>query len=45
MKKLAVFVEGQGELIFVRNLLYHLIDPSEFSFECIQLYADKEQPV
>lgn len=40
MKKIAVFVEGQGEQIFVRNLLFQLIDPSKFRFDCFRLKAD-----
>ena len=39
MKKIAIFVEGQGEQIFIRNLLFHLIDPSKFSFRCVKLCA------
>jgi len=45
MKKIAVYVEGQGELIFIRNILFHLMDPSCFSFECIRLHARDEQDV
>lgn len=37
MKKFAVFVEGQGEQVFVRHLLYYLLDPTKFSFECLRL--------
>ena len=43
MKKIAVFVEGQSEMIFLSKLLYHLIDPSHFSFECMKLYADRQK--
>jgi len=39
MKKVAVFVEGQGEQIFVRHLLNYLIEPTKFSFECLCLRA------
>lgn len=39
MKKVAIFVEGQGEQIFVRYLLIHLLDPAKFSFECLRLRA------
>lgn len=42
MKKIAVFVEGQGEQIFVRNLLFHLVDPSVLSFNCFRLHANRE---
>ena len=45
MKKIAIFVEGQGEQIFIRNLLFHLIDPSKFSFRCLRLRADTEHDV
>jgi hypothetical protein len=41
MKKVAVFVEGQGEQIFVRDLLFYLFDPTKFSFECLRL-CDKQ---
>jgi len=39
MKKIAIFVEGQGEQIFIRNLLFcgDLVNLSEVSFECIDL--------
>ena len=39
MKKVAIFVEGQGEQIFVRHLLNYLIEPTKFSFECLCLRA------
>lgn len=45
MRKVAIFVEGQGDQIFVRNLLYHLIDPSTFSFRCFKLQAGSERQV
>jgi hypothetical protein len=45
LQKIAIFVEGQGELIFTRNLLYHLNDPARFSFECFKLYARSQQEV
>jgi hypothetical protein len=37
MKKVAVFVEGQGEQIFVRHLLNYLLEPTKLSFECLRL--------
>ena len=43
--KIAVFVEGQGELIFIRNLLYHINDPAKLSFECFRLHARSQQEV
>jgi hypothetical protein len=45
VQKIAIFVEGQGELIFTRNLLYHLNDPAKFSFECFKLHAHSQQEV
>ena len=39
MKKIAVFVEGQGEQLFVRHLLYYLLEPAKLSFECLRLRA------
>ncbi|MEN8220838.1 MAG: hypothetical protein ABFS56_31685 [Pseudomonadota bacterium] len=45
MQKIAVFVEGQGELIFIRNLLYYLVDPAQLSFECFKLHANLQQEV
>ena len=39
--KIAFFVEGQGEQVFLRNILFHLLDPSIFSFECLKLHAGK----
>lgn len=45
MEKVAVFVEGQSELIFLRNILFHLIDPSKFSFRCLRLHAEREHDV
>lgn len=44
-QKIAIFLEGQGELIFTRNLLYHLNDPAKFSFECFKLHACSQQEV
>lgn len=37
MKKIAIFTEGQTELIFVRRLLQLSIDNSRLSFECLEL--------
>ena len=39
MRKVAIFTEGQGELIFVRHLLSHVIGYDALSFECLQLRA------
>ncbi len=45
MKKVAVFVEGQAEQIFVRDLLFYLFDPAKFSFECLRLHAKQLEDV
>ena len=45
MKKIAVFTEGQGELIFIRHLLIQTIGYEWLSFECFELYSDRLQPV
>jgi len=45
MKKVAIFTEGQTELIFVRELLLRLIDPSKMRLECMELLADRMTPV
>jgi len=45
MKKVAIFTEGKTELIFVRELLLRLIDPSKTSLECMELLAYKLTPV
>lgn len=41
MKKIAILTEGQTELIFVRNLLMRVFDPSKLSFECYELLAHR----
>jgi hypothetical protein len=38
--KIAIFVEGQGELIFVRTLLPLLIPYRMLSFQCLSISAD-----
>ncbi|MDM8558413.1 hypothetical protein [Candidatus Parabeggiatoa sp. HSG14] len=45
MKKVAIFVEGQGEQVFVRHLLYYLLDPSKLSFECLRLRSENLEEV
>lgn len=40
MKKVAIFTEGQGELIFVRQLLIQTVGYNDLSFECIELHSD-----
>ncbi len=39
MRKVAIFTEGQTELIFVRDFLFRLVDPSKLSIECYELLA------
>lgn len=43
--KVAIFVEGQGEQIFLRNILFYLYDNSELSFECVKLRSGINEPV
>ena len=43
MRRIAIFTEGQSEQVFIRHLLGHIVDYSELSFECLSLYADREQ--
>ncbi len=47
MKKIAVFVEGQSELIFIRNLFLYggCIEIGKISFECLELHAKEEKQV
>ncbi len=40
MRKVAIFTEGQGEQIFVRELLFLVIGYEALSFECLQLRKD-----
>lgn len=42
MIKIAVFTEGQGELIFIRHLLGLLFHYDQLSFRCLKLHDDKE---
>jgi len=41
LKKIAIFTEGQTELIFIRNFLLKVFDPSKISFECYELIGHK----
>lgn len=41
MKKIAIFTEGQTELIFVRNFFLRVMDPSKLSFDCYDLSGQK----
>ncbi len=45
VRKVGVFVEGQAELIFLRNILFHLFDPNLISFECLHLRAGSHDQV
>lgn len=45
MKKIAIFVEGLTEQLFLRNLLEKTVDLSKISFDCFQLVAKSECPV
>lgn len=45
MRKVAIFTEGQTELVFVREFLFRLIDPSKLSLECYELLAKQTSPV
>lgn len=45
MKRIAVFAEGQTELIFIRELLLRVFDPSKLSFECLVLLAHNQSPI
>lgn len=44
MSKVAIFVEGQSEQIFIRHLLLRTMDCSKVSFICLRLYAGKTIP-
>ena len=45
MRKIAIFTEGQSELIFVRNYLLRIIDNSKISFECLRLHSETMEQV
>jgi len=45
MKKVAIFTEGQGELIFMRRLLPDILGYENVSFECLELYTNRLQDV
>jgi hypothetical protein len=44
MKKIAIFLEGQSELIFIRHFLPQVIGWEKISFKCFKLYSDDMQP-
>jgi len=39
LKRIAIFAEGQTELIFIRHFLLKLLDPSKLSLECYELVS------
>jgi hypothetical protein len=41
MRKIAIFTEGQSELIFVRRLIYILYQVGKVNFQCIKLVGDR----
>lgn len=45
MKRIAIFTEGQTELIFIRNFLLKVLDPSKLSFECYELMSHQPSTV
>lgn len=45
MSKVAIFVEGQSELIFIRHFLPLVLGWDKISFECLELYANKTKQV
>jgi len=45
MIRIALFTEGQSELIFSRILLQLVFDPSCLSYQCIKLIGNKSQEV
>ncbi|MHC9542467.1 MAG: hypothetical protein AB9903_23410 [Vulcanimicrobiota bacterium] len=45
MRKIAIFVEGQAEQIFVRYLLINTIEISKLYFECLKLHANRVHQV
>lgn len=45
LNKIAIFVEGQGELVFFRNIIFHLLSDIPFSFDCFKLHSGRTQDV
>jgi len=41
MTKVAIFVERQAELIFLRNILFQIFSEVSFNFECMELRKEK----
>lgn len=42
LKKIAIFTEGQTELILIKNILIRIIDNSKLSLRCLELVKHKE---
>jgi hypothetical protein len=45
MIKIAVFTEGQSELIFIRHILFLIYGYEKISIRCLKLHGGKEIPV
>lgn len=45
MKKIVVFTEGRGELIFIRHLLIQIVGYEHLSFQCFDLISDTYRKV
>ncbi len=45
MRKVAIFTEGKGDLIFVRRFLQESMGNELLSFKCMELHADRERPI
>ena len=45
MRRIAIFVEGQSEQIFVRALLLKILDPASICIECWALRGDNMEAV
>lgn len=43
MPKIAIYVEGQTEQILIRDLLFQLMEPVKFGFECLKILAKQEE--
>jgi hypothetical protein len=44
MKKIVVFTEGRGELIFMRHLLLQMVGNGRLSIQCLELHSDQLRP-
>ena len=45
IKKIAIFVEGQGELIFFRRIIFFLLNDKPFSFDSLELCSGQMRKV